>query len=258
MAGISPRKFPKYSRKHAEHPLFAASEFTAGMPASPANVIFVYSKTLAEMIAEDLGLTPVSEPYGEKNAVSVSNYSDSARSLYLMMPGAGAAMSATVADELHSLGAVNFLILGIAGGLSLKMNVNDIVLCRKAVRDEGVSHHILPPALYDYPSPDLVNFLRNGMRSAGMKFMAGPTWTIDFPYAETVEEVREYRSMGVLTVEMEAAALFAVGKARRFRTAAVFTVSDILDEEKWSGIHSPDEGMRHLTRVAGIFSQFHG
>lgn len=257
MARISPRRFPKYSRKHAEHPLFTASEFTAGMPSSPANVIFVYSKGLAEMIAEDLGLAHINEPYGEKSAVSVRNYSDSARSLYLMMPGAGAAMTATVADELHSLGARNFLILGIAGGLSLKMNINDIVLCRKAVRDEGVSHHILPPALYDYPSPDLVNYLRNGMKSAGMKFMTGPTWTVDFPYAETVEEVREYRSKGVLTVEMEASALFALGKARRFRAAAVFTVSDILDEEKWSGIHRPDEGMKQLARVAGIFSRFH-
>ncbi|MEM0156761.1 MAG: nucleoside phosphorylase [Thermoplasmataceae archaeon] len=255
MARISPRRFPKYSRKHAEHPLFTASEFTAGMPHSPENVIFVYSNNLAEMIAQDLGLEPIDQPYGQK--IFVRNFSDSNRSIYLMMPGAGAPMTATVADELHSMGAMNFLILGIAGSLSPKLKVNDIVLCRKAVRDEGVSHHILPPALYDYPSPDLVAHIRTGMRNSGIKFTAGPTWTVDFPYAETAEELKEYRSLGVLTVEMEAAALFAVGKARRFRTAAVFTISDILDEEKWSGMQNPIEGMRQLTRVARIFSQFH-
>lgn len=256
MARISPRRFPKYSRKHAEHPLFTASEFTAGMPHSPANVIFVYSKGLAESIADHLGLAPTSRPYGENTSINVRNFSDSSESIYLMMPGAGAAMTATVADELHSLGARNFLILGIAGSLSLKLKINDIVLCRKALRDEGVSHHILPPALYDYPSPDLVSYLRMGMRESGIKFTAGPTWTVDYPYAETVEEVREYRSRGIMTVEMEAAALFAVGKARRFRTAAVFTISDILDEENWSGIKTPIEGMKQLTRVAQIFSQF--
>ena len=34
-----------------------------------------------------------------------------------------------------------------------------------------------------------------------------PTWTTDAPYRETVEEITRYRGEGILTVEMEAAAL---------------------------------------------------
>ena len=49
--------------------------------------------------------------------------------------------------------------------------------------------------------------------------------TIDAPYRETVAEARRYRRQGVLTVEMEAAALFAVGRygkpmSRRFSPSA--------------------------------------
>ncbi len=52
--------------------------------------------------------------------------------------------------------------------------------------------------------------------------------TIDAPYRETVAEARRYRRQGVLTVEMEAAALFAVGRYRKADVAALFSFSDTL------------------------------
>jgi uridine phosphorylase len=49
---------------------------------------------------------------------------------------------------------------------------------------------------------------------------------MDAPYRETVEEVRYYQGEGVLTAEMEAAALFAVAKARGVELACAFVISD--------------------------------
>ena len=61
------------------------------------------------------------------------------------------------------------------------------------------------------------------------------TWTIDTPYRETIDEVRHYQADGVLTVEMEAAALFAVGVHRGVDVAAAFVISDLLTEDRWHG-----------------------
>jgi uridine phosphorylase len=68
---------------------------------------------------------------------------------------------------------------------------------------------------------------------AGIAYTRGPTWTIDAPYRETVEEIRHYQAEGVLTVEMEAAALFAVGQCRAIEVAAAFVISGSLGELVW-------------------------
>ena len=43
----------------------------------------------------------------------------------------------------------------------------------------------------------------------------GATWTTDAPYRETLEAIGAARTEGILAVEMEAAALYAFGEARR-------------------------------------------
>jgi uridine phosphorylase len=54
------------------------------------------------------------------------------------------------------------------------------------------------------------------------------------PYRETMAEARHYQVEGVLTVEMEAAALFAVAAYRGVEMAAAFTISDSLAEMVWN------------------------
>jgi purine-nucleoside phosphorylase len=79
------------------------------------------------------------------------------------------------------------------------------------------------------------------MRQAGHQFRTGTSWTIDTPYRETIDEVRHYQAEGVLCVEMEAAALFAVAKVRGLRLASAFVISDSLAELVWSShFRSPE------------------
>ena len=72
---------------------------------------------------------------------------------------------------------------------------------------------------------------------------------------ETVEEVKRYSKEGIATVEMEAAGLFAVAKRRKAKAAALFTVSDILRVEGWSGFVKKkyQNTYPELARIAGLF-----
>jgi uridine phosphorylase len=63
-----------------------------------------------------------------------------------------------------------------------------------------------------------------------MPSTSGWTWTTDAPYRETAEEIEEYRRRGVLTVEMEAAALFAVACARNVRLASAVVLDAVFGE----------------------------
>jgi uridine phosphorylase len=116
-----------------------------------------------------------------------------------------------------------------------------------------VSHHYLPPALHSTPSQLLTSALAQELTAAGASFVRGSSWTIDSPYRETVEEARHYQDQRVQCVEMEAAALFAVGEHRGVDVAAAFCISDLLRGLEWEPQFDSEElvlGMRRLYQAA--------
>ena len=111
----------------------------------------------------------------------------------------------------------------------------DVIVCSGAIRDEGVSHHYAPTEKFAWPSDALTTRLIEVLTVDGTPPENGLAWTIDAPYRETVAEARSYQAEGVVCVEMEAAALFAVGRYRNVDVAAAFVVSDhLLAQDRWT------------------------
>jgi uridine phosphorylase len=156
--------------------------------------------------------------------------------------GVGAPVAAIILEELVAWGVRRVLSVGTAGALAPGLGIGDVVLCTSAIRDEGTSHHYLPPEHLAEPSPELSARLGVALRARGLQVTEGRSWTTDAPYRETVAEVRRYRDEGVLTVEMEAAALFAVARHRGVEVACALVISDTLSEV-WEP-HFASEGTR--------------
>jgi len=173
--------------------------------------------------------------------------------LIIKAAGFGAPTAVMSLEELAAYGINKFINLGTAGGLQKNMSVGDIVVCERAIRDEGTSHHYLPDEKYAYASKELTADLVSAIEKRDIRFRKGTSWTTDAVYRETVEELQQYRGEGVLTVEMEAAALFAVGSFRKVSVSSVFSVSDILTEEGWNqGYHSEEklDGLKQIFEAA--------
>jgi uridine phosphorylase len=167
--------------------------------------------------------------------------------------GFGAPTAVMTLEELVAFGITKFVNLGAAGGLQKNMQIGDIVICDRAIRDEGTSHHYLPDGKYAYACKDLTEGLCAASARKGIPYRKATSWTIDAPYRETVEELRFYRNEGVATVEMEASALFAVGTHRGVSVSSIFAISDILSEDDWNqGYHSEEknEGLKQIFEVA--------
>ncbi len=147
--------------------------------------------------------------------------------------GIGAPLVVALVEELIAFGVKRLISMSWAGGLQPDLQPGDIVVCNQAIRDEGTSYHYLPPAKHVQASPELVQVLVEIMSKRGHDFILGTSWTTDAPYRETKEEIRRYQSEGVKTVEMESAALFAVGQARGVQTASVLVVGDSLAALRW-------------------------
>lgn len=147
--------------------------------------------------------------------------------------GIGAPLVVALAEELIAFGARRLISMAWGGGLQPDLKPGDIVVCDRAIRDEGTSHHYLPPSRFSNASPKLAAELTAALESRGCAAQVGGTWTTDAPYRETREEVQQYQAEGVKTVEMEIAALFALGQARGVETAAAVVVGDSLARLRW-------------------------
>ncbi|MDQ1385884.1 MAG: uridine phosphorylase [Actinomycetota bacterium] len=167
--------------------------------------------------------------------------------IWVSCTGVGPAACTMELENLRFLGCRRFVSIGIAGSLDPALRVGDLVLLTSALRDDGLSQHYLEPARYSSPSASLTDRLRSALNAAGETFVEGSTWTSPTPNRSTAREIADYRAEGILTVEMEAAALFAVGEALDVEVASAVVVSD---EVAPDGMHS--DYMRSIPRLFAL------
>jgi uridine phosphorylase len=222
---------PQQARKHRSKPLFTGRDFqqylasrTGSRARPPPTIILVFGQRWERYLGRRFGRRPDPRTQVLRAAPGVG---------VVRLPGPGAPATAICVEELAALGARRFVIVGLAGSLKPELRAGARVLCTKALRDEGTSHHYTRPSRYAHPTRELTGRLAKAMRRQGAPFTSGPTWTIDAPYRETVPEILRYRRAGIVTVEMEASALFTVARHLRCEAAALFVISDHLDETGW-------------------------
>jgi uridine phosphorylase len=154
-------------------------------------------------------------------------------------------------DELIGDGVEALLSIGFAGCLDDGIDMGEFIVCEKAIRDEGTSHHYVESEKFAHPSEILVAETERLLADRCEPYHAGPSWTTDAIYRETKEEVRRYAEAGVLTVEMEGSAVFSVADRRGVDAAAMFVVSDYLGLSDWEPkFHLTAEDMQRLGDTA--------
>lgn len=135
---------------------------------------------------------------------------------YGVVPHAvGAAFAVLVAEELFTCGCELLISITSAGQITPLGQPPYFILIEKALRDEGTSYHYLPPSDYSYLQPDLLNTLASAIQEASPRILRGVTWTTDAPFRETEAAICAARELGILGVEMEAAALYAFAQAQQ-------------------------------------------
>jgi uridine phosphorylase len=147
--------------------------------------------------------------------------------------GPGAPIIAAALEELIAFGVRRFVSIGLAGGLQSDLHSGDIVIADRALRDEGTSYHYLPPTRSVEADPALSQQIASALSARRIAHVRGASWTTDAPYRETRRQVETFRAEGAKIVEMEAAALFAVGHRLSVPTAAVFVIGDRLADLIW-------------------------
>ena len=214
-------------QQHVAH--FREQEFIPDFPI-PDSVIFCYEGQLLDRITS---VESVKQIHGMGGGFYLLTETDN-RVAVSGNNGIGAPGISMLLEILIELGVQRFINVGIAGGLQKTSHIGDVVVCTSAIRDEGVSYHYLKdasePAL---PSEKLTAALTQVLARDGMHYTHGPTWTTDAYFRETVGEIQHYQRDGVVTVEMEAAALFAISTLRGVDMASGLVISDLIADLVW-------------------------
>jgi len=153
--------------------------------------------------------------------------------LAFLHPGVGAPMAAALLEPVIALGSRKFIVCGGAGVLDRQVAAGHIIVPTSAVRDEGTSYHYLPPAREVSASPEAVAAIEQVLMNHQCNYLLGKTWTTDAFYRETPEKVALRRSEGCITVEMEAAALFAVAQFRSVLLGQLLYGGDDVSGAAW-------------------------
>jgi uridine phosphorylase len=244
--------FPNYPDKYKLESLLTADELVAyrarlgRMPkVKPEGVLFCLERGLPHHMRWRI---PV-ERAGAMNADVYAVKKSKGRVAVLTSFGGGSPMVMELAEELAVMGTKRMILITWGGTLQKDIQPGDIIVCNRAIRDEGASHHYLPPAKYIDADSLLVDQLVEAIRKRGAACSVGTTWTTDAPYRETREEVMQYQAEGVKTVEMESAGLFTVGQVRHVQTASVVIGMDSLASLRWETPERLDSIMRSLEIV---------
>lgn len=161
----------------------------------------------------------------------------------------GAPAAALVLEGAIARGVRHVVVVGSAGSLQRSISLGSTVIVEGAEREDGTSHHYLPAGEVVRADPELTARLENALMARGASPVRGRSWTIDAPYRETVGAIARHRDAGVLVVEMEAAAIFAVATVRGVRAALAVAVSDELFDE-WRPGFDHEDYVEALIRAA--------
>jgi uridine phosphorylase len=127
----------------------------------------------------------------------------------------GAPFAVLVAEELFASGCRLLLSLTSAGQIVAAGPTPYFVVIDRALRDEGTSYHYAEASEFGQASPTLVEMAVRALKSAGLPFLVGASWTTDAPFRETAEAIEAAKRRGILAVEMEAAALYTFAGRRK-------------------------------------------
>jgi uridine phosphorylase len=126
----------------------------------------------------------------------------------------GAPFAVLIAEELFACGCRVLISLTSAGQIVAAGPLPYFVVIDRALRDDGTSYHYAAPHAFADADPQLVSAAVRAIESAGLGAYVGASWTTDAPFRETEAALAAARELGVLAVEMEAAALYTFARAR--------------------------------------------
>ncbi len=199
----------------------------------PERCVLCFFQDVIQGLVEGGQARQIDELHSEIGAHPIYELELDGQRLALAHPGVGAPLAVGILEELIAKGCREFIACGGCGVLERDIAVGHVIVPAAAVRDEGTSYHYLPPGREVSAGPAGVAAIEQVLRAHNVEYLRAKTWTTDAIYRETLARREQRKAEGCLTVEMEAAAFFAVAQFRRVEFAQLLYGGDAVLAGQW-------------------------
>ena len=152
------------------------------------------------------------------------------RLVSIMGSGMGMPSIGIYAHELFTYYDVKRIVrVGTCGGLMEDMNLGDLVLATAASTDSAMNRQRFER--WDYSSAADFTMLHRVWEAAsghGISVRVGEVFTTDNFYHPDPDFIEHLQAMGILAIDMETAALYALAKQHGARALTLLYVSDVI------------------------------
>ena len=152
-----------------------------------------------------------------------------------------------ITELYRSFGVETIIRIGTAGGFSPELELRDMVVASGCITNSRMPELLLGESEYDLtPTSSLLNAAVDLGHETGLTLHSGTIFTSDIFYEPDEGLNARMIEDGVLCVEMETAALYALAEVEQKRALSLVTISDHLT----SGAHlSPEERQSTLDEM---------
>lgn len=164
--------------------------------------------------------------------------------------GMGCPSLAIVVEELLRLGATTLIRIGTAGLIAESIQPGERIVAEAAEAGDGTTRQYLA----GIPLPPVASFavtsaLHEAAKEHGGAHL-GLIRTEDAFYATTPGDVPTLAARGILAIEMEAAALFTLGRLRGVRTGTIVVASNRIGDASFIAPEVLQAGVDAMVRSA--------
>ncbi len=137
----------------------------------------------------------------------------------------GAPLATMVMEHLIACGAKYVIGIGLVAAIQPEVDIGILIVPTKAIRGEGTSYYYLPEGADAVPDANVVEAIREACRELNTSCIEGTVFTMDAIHRETRKLVKALRRRGVVGMDMETSAIFAVGMYRKVKAGCILVVS---------------------------------
>jgi uridine phosphorylase len=215
-----------------------------GLPRTglPTRALVVGDPFRAERIAAQLGnARQVSHRREYRSFVGDWN----GRSIVVASHGVGAPGALCLFQELMDAGIDTIIRLGTAGAMVRGIGDGDLIIAESCVRDDGVTHQLVPESYPAAATPEIVVAFAAAARDRGVPHHRGVVWSRAAFYPGIVDlKQAGYVSLGVLAIEMELSALLVLASTRGVRAGGGLVIDGANADDLVDGAgYDPDRAV---------------
>lgn len=207
------------------------------LPEMPKTCVSFFSKSIMKAVVEKYPVEQIANISNSTANFPIYKVNIDGTDLAIFQSAVGAPACVSNYEELIAMGVKNFLLVGCCGCLDASLEDYSIIIPTAAIRDEGTSYHYKEQSDETVINPKVVSILENTIKTLGLNYTKGKTWTTDAIFRETKDKMERRKQQGAITVEMECSAMNIVSEFRGVNFGQVFYAADNLGGEEYDPRH---------------------